>query len=153
MTPAILVFIGIAYAFAIAIGVAVALTGGHRSPLLWLGYASMFVPAIAVLIVRSTMNEGLRIDWSRLPLKYVPLSVLLVPIVLHAVMLPVAGALEGRLVWKDYTAGHIAINAAIGLVVVSALAFFEEIGWRGWLLPRLAERMGPGRAIVAVAVA
>src|SRR5215510_3720882 len=102
MTSAIPVFIGIAYAFAIAIGVAVALTGGHRSPLLWLGYAAMFVPAIAVLIVRSTMNEGLRIDWNRFPLRYVPFAVLLVPIVLHAAMLPVATVLEGSLSWQDY---------------------------------------------------
>jgi membrane protease YdiL (CAAX protease family) len=38
------------------------------------------------------------------------------------------------------------------LISVSILAFFEEIGWRGWLLPRLIDRMGARRAIVVVAV-
>jgi membrane protease YdiL (CAAX protease family) len=44
--------------------------------------------------------------------------------------------------------GRIAINAAVGLTVVSTLAFFEEVGWRVWLLPRLAHRLGGRGAVV-----
>jgi membrane protease YdiL (CAAX protease family) len=48
--------------------------------------------------------------------------------------------------------GHIGLNAVIGLAIVSFLAFFEEIGWRAWLLPRLMERMGARYAVVVTGV-
>jgi membrane protease YdiL (CAAX protease family) len=48
-------------------------------------------------------------------------------------------------------ASRIVLNAGVGVIAVSILAFFEEIGWRAWLLPRLAERMGERRAIITVA--
>jgi membrane protease YdiL (CAAX protease family) len=156
MTRAVRIFIGVAYALAIAIGIVVKATGGHESSLLGLGYAAMFVPAIAVLVVRFTTNEGLAIDWNRLPLRYVPIAVLLIPVVLHAVMLPVTAYFEGGLPWRDPLtpglAGHIAINAAVGLLAVSFLSFFEEIGWRAWLLPRFIRRFGARHAIVLVSV-
>lgn len=49
-------------------------------------------------------------------------------------------------------AARIAINAAVGLIVVSILAFFEEIGWRAWLLSRLASRTGVRRALWLAAI-
>jgi membrane protease YdiL (CAAX protease family) len=45
-------------------------------------------------------------------------------------------------------ATRIAINAITGVIVVSILALFEEIGWRGWLLPHLVEWGGRRRAVV-----
>ncbi len=48
--------------------------------------------------------------------------------------------------------GHIALNAFAGLVIVSFMAFFEEIGWRAWLLPRLIDRIGRRRAVVATSI-
>jgi membrane protease YdiL (CAAX protease family) len=48
--------------------------------------------------------------------------------------------------------GRIALNAIVGLAANSFMAFFEEIGWRAWLLPRLWDRMGPRRAVVATAI-
>jgi membrane protease YdiL (CAAX protease family) len=58
--------------------------------------------------------------------------------------------------WETLTAGgvaaRVAVNIVVGLVVVSGLAFFEEIGWRAWLLPRLLARTGPRRAVLIVAV-
>jgi membrane protease YdiL (CAAX protease family) len=48
--------------------------------------------------------------------------------------------------------GHILLNAIAGLVIVSFLAFFEEIGWRAWLLPRLANRIGARRAVLVTSL-
>ena len=47
---AILAFVGASYALAIALSLVVGLTGGHESPLIGLGYVSMFLPAVSVLI-------------------------------------------------------------------------------------------------------
>ena len=38
------------------------------------------------------------------------------------------------------------------MVIVSFLAFFEEVGWRAWLLPRLVDRLGMRRGIWLTAV-
>jgi CAAX protease family protein len=173
---AMLAFVAIAYALSIALSLVVGLTGGYESPLAGLRFLSMFIPAVAVLIVRSAMNEDVRIDWDRLPLKYIPVALLLLPAVLHAAMVPVAAAYEGRVPWEDWLTpqadglyhtppqrgwgalstwwlvGRIAINAVVGVIVVSILAFFEEVGWRAWLLPRLANRMGARSAVIATAV-
>ena len=45
------------------------------------------------------------------------------------------------------------INAIVGLAVVSFLALFEEVGWRAWLLPRLADRIGSRWAVVVTSIA
>ena len=44
------------------------------------------------------------------------------------------------------------LNAVVGLIVASFLSFFEEIGWRAWLLPRLRDRIGDRRAVVLTAI-
>jgi membrane protease YdiL (CAAX protease family) len=46
--------------------------------------------------------------------------------------------------WGTLTIGALVfrmlVNAVTGVIVVSLLAFLEEIGWRAWMLPRLIER-------------
>jgi membrane protease YdiL (CAAX protease family) len=44
------------------------------------------------------------------------------------------------------------VNAIVGLLIVSLPAFFEEIGWRAWLLPRLADRIGARWGVVFTSV-
>lgn len=174
---AIVVFVGITYLLAAALGLTVGLSGGPQSPLLGLGFLGMLIPAIGVLIVRWTMGERLNIAWSRFPLRYLPVALLLIPLVLHATMLPLMAAFEGgHLPWATWLtpdadglyhspaergwgvltgsalARRIALNAVVGVIAVAVLAFFEEIGWRAWLLPRLAQRFGPRRAVIATAV-
>jgi uncharacterized protein len=65
--------------------------------------------------------------------RYWPLA-LLAPV---AVLVASYGAvtLLGQVTWQF--APDTAINLAINIVIVSFFAFFEEIGWRGYMLPKL----------------
>jgi CAAX protease family protein len=172
----IVLFVLIAYALSIALSLVVGLTGGHDSAVIGLAYLSMFLPAIAVLIVSSATDEAPRVRWDCFPLKYLPVACLLIPVVLHALMVPVVMALHGGVEWQRWLTpqgdglyhtpasrgwgaltgpgllAHILLNAAVGLTVVSFLALFEEIGWRAWLLTRLARRIGARRAVVATSI-
>ena len=172
----IVAFITLAYALAIVLSLAIGVTGGHESPFVVFGFFSMVIPAVAVLIVSLTMHDPPRIDWGWLPVAYLPAALLLIPFVLHASMLPFVWIQEGSLPWQDWlrpqadglfhtppsrgwgdvtAAGlalRIVVNAGVGLIVVSSLALFEEIGWRAWLLPRLAQRLGVRRAIFATSI-
>ncbi|HEX5908195.1 MAG TPA: CPBP family intramembrane glutamic endopeptidase, partial [Propionibacteriaceae bacterium] len=50
----------------------------------------------------------------------------------------------GALTWQFEP--DAAINLAINIVIISFFAFFEEIGWRGYMLPKMATaypRMAP----------
>jgi membrane protease YdiL (CAAX protease family) len=173
---AVLGFVAVAYALSIALSLVIGLTGGYHSRLIGLGYLSMLIPTIAVLITNAATHEKVRsMGWDRFPLQYVPVAILLMPIVMHAVMLPTA-AFAGGLQWQDWLtpqadglyhtpasrgwgvltatglAGRLAMNAIVGLIVVSVLALFEEVGWRAWLLPRLVSSIGARRGVVASAV-
>jgi membrane protease YdiL (CAAX protease family) len=174
---AIVVFIAITYSLSIVLSLVVGLTGGHESALAGLAsVSSTFVPAVAVVIVAATLNEGPRVRWDSLPLRYLPVALFLIPGTLHAVTLPLLAALEGPLPWQDWLTpsvdglyhtplsrgwgvltfeglvGRIVLNAVAGLVIVSILTFFEEVGWRAWLLPRLQDRLGARSAVVVTAI-
>ena len=174
---AIVVFVATTYSLSIAVSLVVGLTGGHESALAGLGYASStFLPAVAVLIAIATLDEGPRVRWDKFPLRYLPVALFLIPAVLHVVTLPLLVALEGRIAWQDWLkpqadglyhtplsrgwgvltveglVGRIALNAVVGLAIVSVLTFFEEIGWRAWLLPRLRDRLGARAAVVVTAI-
>ena len=175
MNRAVKAFIAIASTLAVALSLVVGMTGGHQSPLIGLGFVTMFVPTIAALVVGSAIREGLRIDWTRLPPAYLPVALFLIPLTLHVAMLSTV-AVVGPLPWAEWLTpqadgfyhspasrgwgvlttpdlvARIATNAVVGLVVVSFLALFEEIGWRGWLLPRLMDRMGVRRAVLVTAI-
>jgi membrane protease YdiL (CAAX protease family) len=157
----------------IALSLIVGLNGGYEGPLIGLRWLSLFLPGIAVLVVDLAMNEKAVIR-TELPLRYLPVALFLIPVVLHAVMLPTMRGTEG-LQWQDWLtpqddglyhtpvsrgwgvlaveglAARITFNAAVGLIIASFLAFFEEIGWRAWLLPRLNARMRARRAVLLTA--
>ncbi len=172
----IFVFIATAYGLSIALSLVVGLTGGHESALIGLAYVSMFLPGVSVVIVSATMNESPHVRWDRFPLRYLPAALFLIPGVQHAVMLPFMANTPDGLQWQDWLApqsdglyhtpasrgwgavtieglvGHIVLNAVVGLAANSFMAFFEEIGWRAWLLPRLRDRIGPRLAVIATAI-
>jgi membrane protease YdiL (CAAX protease family) len=151
----LLVFLGVAFGGSILLSLVIGFSGGHKSSLIGLSPFSMFVPALGVLAARITSGASLDIEWNRLPWGWLPVALLLLPLAIHAVALPGVFLLEGKLPWVPSLIpgwGHLAINALAGLILVSFLAFFEGIGWRAFMLPRLAERLGVRRAAVASAV-
>lgn len=171
-----LVFIAIAYAQCSVLSLVIGLTGGYRSKWIGLGYLSMLLPTVAVILtIVGTRDRQWPVGWDRLPLRYLPIALFLMPFVLHVAMLPAAAAI-GSLHWQDWLTPsadglymtppnlswgvvtptglviRIAVNAIAGMIIVSTLALFEEIGWRGWLLPRLIERIGKRGAVVISSV-
>lgn len=172
---AILTFVATAYGLSIALSLIVGFTGGYDGPLIGLRYLSMFLPAIAVLLVGSATGEMPRVRSDPFPFRYLPVALFLIPVLMHAVMLPAMAIVSG-LQWQEWLtpqsdglyhtpasrgwdtltlqglAARIALNASVGLVVASFLSFFEEIGWRAWLLPRLNDRIGARRAVVLTAI-
>lgn len=173
---AINAYIGITYTLSIALSLLIGLTGGHNGRLFGFAYLSMFLPAVAVGIVSLVMKESPQIVWDRFPLSYLPVALFLMPAVLHLTMLPTMAFIESGLQWEDWLTlqsdglyhtppsrgwglltmqgliGHIALNAFVGLAMISFMAIFEEIGWRAWLLPRLKDQLGARRAVVVVAI-
>ena len=170
----LIIFIEISYALSILLSLFIGLTGGQESRFILLGYVSMFIPAIAVLIMtnvfRATVNK---FDWNRFPLKWIIPALFLMPVVIHAVCLSLTSVLNnGSLPWqawlhadsnglyhtpvdkgwgtitKSELVTKITINAIIGVIIVSILAFFEEIGWRAWMLPRLIKTFNVKKGII-----
>jgi uncharacterized protein len=139
----IAVFLGVVFGGAILLSLVVGLNS-----ILWLAPLTMFVPTVGVLAVRLTSGHPLGIDGMDLPLRWLPAALLLLPLAIHAIAVPGVFVLEGKLPWVPVSWPHMVVNAIAGLLVVSFLAFFEEIGWRAFLLPRLADRFGLRRAAV-----
>lgn len=172
---AVTTFVLVAFCLSGILSLIVGLTGGYRSPLIGLQFLAMGIPALAAVIVRPWFGAS-RADWRRLPWQYVPLALMILPVVMHIAMLPVIVWYEGSLPWQEWltpqadglihsseerawgvmTAGgllrRVAMNAVVGVTIVSALAVFEEVGWRAWLLPRLLQRMSAARAVVLTSV-
>src|SRR5580765_7712534 len=93
----VLVFVAAAYAQSVALSLVIGLTGGYESRWIGLGYLSMLIPAISVQIAKATIRvTEASAGWRDFPLRYLPLALFLMPLVMHAAMLPVAAAL-GRL--------------------------------------------------------
>lgn len=129
----------VAITFVVAIGIALLFPGTKENP----GPAALLtllVPATVVGLIRLSARMrrapanpfplGLR----HLGLRSWPAAVLL-PVVAVGSSLAIAAALG--VVYFDGLAGYV-VSAPINIAVMTLLLLGEEIGWRGYLLPRVA---------------
>lgn len=171
-------FLAITFGLSILLSLFIGLTGGQESQFIWMRFTSMSIPALAVLIMHNIFKAPINeLDWKKFPIRWLPPALFLMPLVLHIVCLPLLALLNsGSLPWQSWltpdeqglyhspaslgwgtlTSGEvlfkIAINAVTGVIIVSLLAFLEEIGWRAWMLPRLLKRFDVKKGVFIGAV-
>ncbi len=146
---------GLAFLVAFALAGLVAAFGGPLGE--GVGLLTMFTPAIAVLVTMLATGEARsRAAWMGLGLGRAgwrgwPLAILAPVLVLLA-----AYAVVWALGLADLKAPQLTgslpatgVRVAVGLVLGLVLALAEEIGWRGYMLPRLAV-LGPLGAMLLV---
>jgi membrane protease YdiL (CAAX protease family) len=167
---AISIFLGITFSLSIILSVATGATGGSKSKITRFALIAFFFPAVAVLIM--TFGFDAPIDdagWSRFSVRWLPVALFAFPFAVHIVALPVQAFINNNMLpWQKWLtpgedglyhtpkgdmltrkglAGRILKNAIIGVVLVSIFAFFEEIGWRAWMLPRLIDSFNVRTAV------
>jgi len=171
-------YIIITFSLSILLSLMIGLTGGHESKIIWTQYATMAIPALAVLIMNNAFQAPIEeLNWNRFPARWLPLALFLMPVIIHMVALPMLAYLNNGVLpwqswllasdngeyrspaslgWSTLTSGglilKIIINAIVGVMIVSLLAFLEEIGWRAWMLPRLIKRFDLRKGVLTGAV-
>jgi membrane protease YdiL (CAAX protease family) len=168
-------FIILAFAASICVALVVGLTGGSHSPMtVPLGLAAMLWPAFAAWLAAKLRRDPIsRIGVWRFPLAYLPIALLTVPVLQHAVDIPLMFLSFGRLPWfpgllpdatgifhpppemhlgETTTAAGLAcglvLKAVVGLLLVSLFALGEEVGWRGYMQSKIVARYGVANGIV-----
>ena len=135
------------YAIAFGLAVLIALTAdtfGERSAAL-----TMLTPSIAVLVMVLVLTRDgwTRRGWTavgvnRLGLKGWPLAIL-GPIAVLGIaygLLIAFGQASLKAPEVSRPLGQLVVNMGLSLVIGTLLAFCEELGWRGYMLPRLARQ-------------
>ena len=115
---------------------------------------TMFTPLIAVVLCRVLSPEGQRFRLSelglaRLGLRYWPFALVVPVIAILPGYLLVWGTGIGRVAGlaADANPVQMAVSFMLSIIFGAALgALGEEVGWRGYMLPRLIEALGTGRA-------
>jgi len=127
----------------------------------WLHYVASFGPTAAALIVTALTagKEGLRELWHqitrwRVGWKWGLFSVLS-PVAVFALCMPIVRLFKGE--WPDLRLlGQVNYLPYLGFAVlplwVTTFGFGEEIGWRGFALPRLQKTMSVSKATLVLGV-
>lgn len=174
----LLIFIGIAFSLSILLSLFISGTGGHKSKFMLYAFSAFLIPAIAVLVMKFRFKEPVHsIGFNKFSFKWLIIALFLIPIIVHLVCLPILSFQNGfSLPWQSWLTpdadglfhspekmggeaitriqliSKIAINALVGLIAVSFLAFFEEIGWRAWMLPRLIKKYNVKKGVFIGAI-
>jgi len=176
LSKEIKLFLVVTFFFSTGISLLIFLTGGQESPYYLISYSLMIIPAITVGIIRLIFREKFSIGFKNFNLKWFLVGIVIFPLVIHAVCLPVVWLeADYSIPWVSWLKSdangifntpeqvgwgsintnelyfRLILNAIVGLLVVSILALFEELGWRSWLLPRLIQEFGIHKAILVSA--
>jgi len=174
MSSSLGAFVVLSFAASICVGFAAAMTGGSQSPMVVaLGLTAMLSPALAAwLAARIGRDPVGTIGVKSFPFAYLPVALLAVPVVQHAMGIPVMFLSFGYLPWVPWLspdstglfhpppemhlgeaitaaglARGLALKAVLGLFIVSLFALGEEVGWRGYMQSRIVRRYGIAKGI------
>jgi membrane protease YdiL (CAAX protease family) len=138
--------------YALALGLCITTCFLMRSAGEAAAVAAMLTPLTAVLLMQFVVTrDGYRkagwrsLGLNRSGLAYWPVAFLL-PLLVLAGSETVVG-LTGRTT-ADWSQLPSVVNLILNLVVLLVFCFFEEIGWRGYLLPLLSRDRRPGPALL-----
>jgi membrane protease YdiL (CAAX protease family) len=166
LEKSLLKYLIISYGLAVILSLWIGFSGGQESKFLGFGLMAMFFPAIAVLIMKYVYHQNAApIGWNKFDIKWLLVAILIFPTVIHCVCLPIELVLNDNTIpWESLKSRgwdslssfgliwRIALNAVVGMLAISVFAFFEEIGWRVWMLPRLVEKYNVKRGVLIGAI-